>query len=401
MRVRALRAGAVLTAGLITAAIGAGQSTAGALAAPATAPARATTAWLNGVSATSASNVWAVGAFGHAGGSAPLIEHWNGSKWTATKPVLNTDGAVIYYAGVSATAKSTAVAAGSWLIQYGLLYGSHWNGHKWSDDGMPIVGPDDGTAELTGVASVAGGHNWAVGYYFAGVNANARLTMILRWNASNGSWVRAKSPSPAGTDSGAFSTLNAVATDARADAWAVGDTKTGPSGQVNTLIEHWDGVNWKVAPSPDPTQAGCAEDDLNGVTASAAATWAVGNACGQPIVLRLSDGQWQAVSAPSAAKGAAEQLTSVAATSASNAWAVGQAGTRPLILRWNGTSWGKSQVAFPAGATSAKFSGVTAVSATSAWAVGQASYPGGKIKMLVEKWNGKNWTITTVQNPIP
>ncbi|HEX9623162.1 MAG TPA: hypothetical protein VF979_02185, partial [Streptosporangiaceae bacterium] len=71
--VRGLRVSALLTAGLVAAAGAGGQSAVGALTASSQAPQRAATAWLNGVSATSASNVWAVGAFGHADGAAPLI----------------------------------------------------------------------------------------------------------------------------------------------------------------------------------------------------------------------------------------------------------------------------------------------------------------------------------------
>jgi hypothetical protein len=352
------------------------------------------------VSASSASNVWAVGAFGHADGTAPLIEHWNGRNWDATKPVLNFDGNVVYYADVSATSGSAAVAAGSWSNQYGLLYGSHWNGSKWSDDDMPIVGPDDGTAFITGVASVQGGRTWAVGSYFAGPAEQAQFTLILRWNSSSKSWVRAKSPSPAGSGDGAFSELNAVATDSRTDAWAVGESSPEASGPATTLIEHWDGTNWTAVPSPNPGTPACSDDELRGVTASAAATWAVGDACGKPIVLQLQNGKWTAKATPKA-PGVNEHLASVAATSASDAWAVGKAGSRPLVLHWNGTRWGKPRVAFPAGAKSAEFSGVTAVSPTAAWAVGTAGYPHGKTKMLIEKWNGKKWTLVTVQNPIP
>ncbi|HET7016330.1 MAG TPA: hypothetical protein VFI65_20580 [Streptosporangiaceae bacterium] len=106
--------------------------------------------------------------------------------------------------------------------------------------------------------------------------------------------------------------------------------------------------------SPNPGQPGCGDDELLGVTASAAGTWAVGDACGKAIVLRLQGGQWKAVSTPSAPKGDSEQLSAVAAASASNAWAAGK-----------------------------------------------ADYPFGKTRMLIEKWNGTKWTLVTVQNPIP
>ena len=395
--VRQLLVSAALTAGLLAAAVGGGQA---AIGAPAKAPHRVVTAWLNGVSGTSAHDVWAVGAFGYADGSAPLIEHWNGSKWQATKPFLNQEENEDFFTGVSATSGTSAVAAGSVLDQYGLLLGEHWNGHKWSEDFMPIVGPDDGTAVISGTAAVQGGNTWAVGNFYGGPNgtAQAQLTMILRWNAAKNTWVKVKSPSPAGSVSGAASVLNAVASDSPTDAWAVGRTNTGPSGHVNTLTEHWDGKSWTTVPSPNSTQAGCGDDELLGVTESAAATWAVGDACDTALALQLKDGQWRVTRTPSAPS---EFLNSVAATSASNAWAVGSIGTRPLVLHWNGARWGKPRVAIPAGSTSAKFTSVTAISATNAWAVGRANYLHGASKMLIEHWNGSKWTLVSVPNPIP
>jgi len=399
--VRRLRVRAALTAGLLVVAVGGGQAAIGAVAAPSKAPHRVATAWLNGVSATSAHDVWAVGAFGHADGSAPLIEHWNGSKWQATKPFLNIEENVDWFAGVSATSATSAVVAGSVSSQYGLLTAEHWNGRKWAEDEMPIVGPDGGDAAIFGTAAVQGDNAWAVGSWFGGFGEQAQFTMILRWNAKKNTWVKVKSPSPAGNGNGAASALNAVAADSPTDAWAVGRTNSGPSGDVITLTEHWDGNGWTAVPSPNSSQSGCGKDELLGVTASSSATWAVGDACRAALALQLKNGQWQVTPTPSAPSGIAEQLTSVAATSASNAWAVGNIGSRPLILHWNGTTWGKPRIAIPEGATSAKFTGVTAVSANAAWAVGQANYPGKVIKLLIEHWNGKHWTLVSVPNPTP
>jgi hypothetical protein len=210
-----------------------------------------------------------------------------------------------------------------------------------------------------------------------------------------------KSVSPAGGGNGALSSLSAVAADSSTDAWAVGSTNAGSPGQENTLTEHWDGTSWTVVPSPDPTQAGCTNYGLNGVSASATATWAVGHACGAPIALLLNNGEWQVERTPSPPAGVSETLASVAAASASNAWAVGSAGSRPLILHWNGTRWGHPSSPFPTGATSATLTGVTAVSATDAWAVGKADYLDHVTKLLIEHWNGKKWTLVSVPNPTP
>jgi hypothetical protein len=46
-------------------------------------PGRADATWLSGVTATSATNAWAVGFYAnHISGYHPVIEHWNGTAWT-------------------------------------------------------------------------------------------------------------------------------------------------------------------------------------------------------------------------------------------------------------------------------------------------------------------------------
>ena len=402
---RSLRVGGALAAGLMIVAAGGAQSASRVLAAPGSVPRPVAAAWLEGVSATSGRNVWAVGAFGRdygkngvAHGAEPLIAHWNGRSWTTTRIGLrNFKGYYGYFAGVAATSATSAWAAGGLLTQYAWPWIDQWDGTAWKQDLTPIVGPDDGTSDLSGVAAASRGSAWAVGDYYAGPGEDADLTLILRWSGTR--WRRVPSPNPAGAGSGARNALRGVAAQSPADAWAVGAANSGPSGQRSTLIEHWDGAAWTAVPSPDPSLAGCVRDELLGVAASPAATWAVGDYCGAALVLRLEDGQWQQVPAPRPPAGLSENLASVAVTSATNAWTVGSVGSRVLILRWNGKEWATAHAPDPAGATSAKLAGVTAVSRSSAWAVGQADYPGHVIRLLIERWNGTRWTLVSVPNP--
>src|SRR5439155_9715753 len=61
-------------------------------------------------------------------------------------------------------------------------------------------------------------------------------------------WSVVSSPSPGGADS-----LNAVEVISSSDIWAVG----GVSGPPNyPLIEHWDGSNWTLVPTPNLPAAG-------------------------------------------------------------------------------------------------------------------------------------------------
>ena len=79
-------------------------------------------------------------------------------------------------------------------------------------------------------------------------------------------------PSPnGGTLNDGLTSVTAVSAH---DVWAVGfDTTSGPS---LTLIEHWNGLQWSVVPSPNPSTS---LNFLNGVAAdpSSGQTWAVGD----------------------------------------------------------------------------------------------------------------------------
>jgi hypothetical protein len=229
--------------------------------------------------------------------------------------------------------------------------------------------------------------------------STALLTLILRWSGKAKAWVQVPSPNSAGSGNGAYNSLRGVAALSPADAWAVGVANSGPSGQQNTVVEHWDGTRWTVVGSPDPSRAGCVNDELLGVAASPAATWAVGDYCGAALTLRLADGRWQQVPAPSPRRGVSERLTSVAVTSRANAWAVGRIGDRVLILHWNGTKWAVARVPNPAGATSARLASVTAVSPSIAWAVGQADYPHHVTRLLIERWDGISWKLVSAPYP--
>ncbi len=393
---RRLRIPVALTAGLLALACG-GEPAGGTLAAPRSAPHPVTAAWLYGVSATSGTNAWAVGAFNHAGGYATLVEHWNGRAWKPMPTMTNIPQNGDSLTGIAATSATSAWAAGTLSSQYSfpLIYQLH--DAKWGIDDTPTPGGSGGAAYLNGVAAASSTDAWAVGAYLPNM---ATLTMILRWNGKK--WVQVPSPNPAGHSTQAVSVLQGVAVLSPTDAWAVGEANTGGrDAPWTTVIENWNGTSWTTVPSPDPSRASCVNDDLLSVAAAPAGTWAVGDYCGASLVLQLEDGQWQQVPSPTPRAGVSEQLASVSVTSAANAWAVGHIANRILILHWNGAKWVRMPAPDPVGATKAQLTGVSAVSSSIAWAVGEADYPHGVSKLLIERWDGTSWKLVPVPNPAP
>jgi hypothetical protein len=89
---------------------------------------------LSGVTASSASNVWAVGHLqSRPGQTASLILHWNGAAWTRLPSPTPDPGDSALLIGVTASSASNAWAVGSYRTPNGFAQGLflQWNGRSW------------------------------------------------------------------------------------------------------------------------------------------------------------------------------------------------------------------------------------------------------------------------------
>ena len=256
-----------------------------------TSPSPAGGGLLDGVAVTSPRNAWAVGEAGPGPGipsaTTPLIEHWNGKTWTIQGYQAPAGGG--HFAAVAATSPTNAWAVGSTGLssegtgQQTLI--EHWNGTVWARVPSPNV-PGSTASFLDAVTAVSAGNAWAVGYATVGGRYTA---LTMHWNGRR--WTLAPGNTPGGDAS-----LLGVTFSWTNNIWAVGitnPTRCGNGGpQCQTLVEHWNGVRWKVVPSPDP---------------------------------------------PS---GYLNVLWGISAVSRTDIWAVGSTDYgSTLIVHWNGTSW--------------------------------------------------------------
>ncbi len=245
------------------------------------------------------------------------------------------------------------------------------------------------------------------------------------------------SVTPSPNTRAALNILQAVAPVSSVDVWAVGYT----SNQITDsgLIEHFNGFNWSVVPTPVPGPF--ANSALRGVSAvSANDVWAVGNVSNVGIISsarsperllrghsrfpsRLSHQQasqantliehfngfsWSVVPSPNTSL-AVNTLSSVLAISASDVWVVGYArgtGTNaldvPLIEHFNGFSWSIVASPNPSGTTSNNLELLSASSASDIWAIGDissANSSSGEFETLMEHFNGFSWSV--VSSPVP
>ncbi|MFL5734287.1 MAG: hypothetical protein ACJ78Q_13960, partial [Chloroflexia bacterium] len=183
-------------------------------------------------------DVWAVGVQTQGGTTANLTEHWDGARWT-TLPSPNGNFANNLNS-VSASASNDVWAVGHYYDSPMRTMIIHWDGAQWTRVASP--NPSFYAGFLQGVYSVNLHDAWAVGYYYnAGIPVYQ--TLIEHWDGTQ--WSIAPSPNRSGN--GVHNRLMAVSGTSPADVWAVGYSSN-QSGAAQTLIEHWDGTQWSIVP---------------------------------------------------------------------------------------------------------------------------------------------------------
>lgn len=335
---------------------------------------------LTAVSATSASNAWAVGcrpATFQCTEGADVAYHWNGKAWKQVSvpmpvPPNPQDTESGQLTGVKVISASDAWAVGDSSPTGAQIV--HWNGTSWKQVAVPkLPSPYFAGYSLTAVNASSPSNVWAVGY---GGN-NESIT--LHYNGK--SWSRVTSPDRGSTY------LYGVTVRSGSNAWAVG-ADIGSCACEKALILHWTGKAWKVVTSAYPSSA----STLNSVTAvPGGGAWAGGYSrdfVNFTLLMKLGGSTWKRSTA-GLGVGQPAGVTfvfGVAATSAGNAWAVGT-----KLLHWNGKTWQLSRIPALPGLGLNFLYGVAATSRTSAWAVGSYSDSSNVQRIVILHWNGKAW----------
>ena len=227
------------------------------------------------MASTSANDIWAVGDFLQIDKNLDfnLFEHWDGTTWTATT-VRVTGGSFESLSGASADATNDAWAVGFQGLAPKIL-AKHWDGTKWRTAATPQVAGNKN--KLNAVLALAPNDAWAVGFSTPKKPANAAsLTLILHWDGT--SWKVVPSPNVGPKTQFQSNTLLGLTASSANDIWAFGFyLESNGSGQAKTLLLHWDGTRWKIAPSPNPTKGDFLFDSLvSGVTPSPGNVWIFG-----------------------------------------------------------------------------------------------------------------------------
>ena len=211
-------------------------------------------------------------------------------------------------------------------------------GTGWQQVPSPSIGNSDNN--LTAVSAASPTNVWAVGSYYAPSNTNVLAAMAEHFDGST--WTEYPLPNVGPNEN----SLLGVSELPSGSTWAVG-YYVNAEYQQQTLVQHYDGTNWSVIPSPSP---GGRQNILYGVSAlSDTDVWAVG-------ADQDSSGVWHS-----------------------------------LAENWNGKAWSVVPTV-DAGSTGNQFFAVRAVSPTSVYATGQQAGSGFPSQALTEHWNGSSWS---------
>jgi hypothetical protein len=316
---------------------------------------------LKGIAAASPSDLWAVGDTQASNGPTSLIEHGDGTRWTIVPSPSIGDGKASTLSAVAIVSSSDVWAVGAVGTTSERTLAEHWNGAEWSVVAIPNQG-SQGSA-LLGIAAIDSSNVWAVGYYITGLSCGFQTQpLVEHWNGSQWSIV----PSPHITGEGQ---LNAISATSASDIWAVGTTFNTESAG---LIEHYAGASWSLTPALSGTYL------LGVIGLSTNNAWAVGMSGGGPVIARWNGSHWTTVASPQVAEDQA-MLAGISGVAANDLWAVGgnipegcSGSSHPLLEHWNGTAWTTFTSAEIVNVGYGYLDAVVAISSSDVWAVGAA-----------------------------
>jgi hypothetical protein len=202
---------------------------------------------ITSISASSATNAWAVGQMFQPGSSKQVALHWNGKTWAAV--AMPED----------ATAVATSGPLNAWAIGDDGTSLLHWNGKAWSEAAFTPL-----DVVVNAIATTSPHLAYAVGGRLS--PTGSPLTVIRRFDGKT--W----STAPLGTGARGADLLSVSIHGT--SAWAVGAHTTANSSLVPVIV-HTTGGTWR---SQRPAGGNLSDYTLNAVSvASANRAYAVGN----------------------------------------------------------------------------------------------------------------------------
>lgn len=348
---------------------------------------------LTSIDCSSASACLAVGSYAREeegeeeSAQIPFAMTFNGSSWSHTEVPLPPEAPASLLAGVSCATNTSCVAVGAQQDAFGHEVGlaAKWNGSAWSLSSMPSL---EGEAPhlLTGVSCATTSYCIAVGSSDGLDVENKPLGMT--WNGT--SWSQVELPSVGSSE------LTGVSCLSTSDCTATG--RSNSSSTQLPYILHWNGTAWTEETDVDYSSAtagflltsvSCLSSDECHATGSASHR----DLAATNIAFSKDGGEWLATDTTT--RGAT--LRGVSCLSAERCYAIGDSAqpTDSSAAAWvlEEERWSASS---PAPAEEAYLTDVSCLSDDDCWAVGrEGKWP---FEPLVQRWTG-GWSSAPVQVP--
>ena len=220
---------------------------------------------------------------------------------------------------------------------------------------------------------------------------NASQTFATLW--VGGAWVQSTTPNPSGATSAALQGVSCVGIGF---CMAVGDAEI--SGTQVTLTEQWNGSEWSVAPSPNPSGSDIALSGVNCTSSSFCAAVGSTGSSGTPLIETWNGSSWSISSSVGPSGATSVQLLSVKCIGATWCMTVGRAssGGNGITVAevWNGSTWSVLPTPNVGGGSSAsELDGVSCAGQAFCQAVGHSVDASANLHNLIEGWNGSSWSI--------
>lgn len=252
--------------------------------------------------------------------------------WQVAHPPFTVQSNVPYapLASVTATSASNAWAVGR---DDGSPLFEHWDGARWTSVALPPSACDifENSCLFTSVSADSASDVIAVGNAVLNSNSSAGwVASALAYRYNGSSWQAL--PVPSSVPSSALAHVKAFSPS---DAWAIGSGSSGS--QSVALATHWDGSSWTQVDTGFGTTLGLTMNAIAG--SSGSDVWAGGiaqssgyrNKVRHSVLLHYNGTSWSTPTVPDTGG-----ILDLAVVSATNAWALGFDGS---VLHWDGTSW--------------------------------------------------------------
>jgi hypothetical protein len=297
-----------------------------------------TDAYLTGVWASAADDVWAIGSgenyVDNNGYPVNVVVHWDGAQWSEITRLTTSDDYSL--TGVWASGPQD-------VRVYGAHHEYHFDGQAWAPEELGAM-----PASISRLAGTGPSDVWAVG-----ISLGVESVDVYHFDGA--SWTKA-------TDGD--TPLNSVWATSPANAWAVG---------FGGEIVHWDGNSWTMA-----------DHDLTAGSSTfgsgpVGAAWGSGR---DDVWAAIASGgmlHWDGRTWVAAAAGPSGTVAHLWGSGPNDVWGVGWDGGEGVIVHWDGKAWATALREGPSGLTDVWGSGTSDV-----WAVGGRTF---------YHWDGATWSL--------